>query len=254
MSVSRGEVDRKLPLQVGFGVFLIALYYVAQLWLVPTLPTPSAIVNALVIQLEQGLVDAIVEALRAILLGFAIAVAVGIPVGVVMGVNRVAEQLLDPYVNALYVIPYAALVPAFIIWFGTGFTVRLVVTFMFALFPIAINTLEGAKTTPVNLIEVAQSFNAGRLFILKNVVLPHELPYILAGLRLGVGRAVKGLVVAEILISVSGIGGILTQWSAAYRLEGVASIVLILMLLGIVLPWLFNQLYDLVIWWDIESG
>lgn len=252
MSTERSRLRREVPLQVGFGVFLVAFYYAAQLWLVPNLPNPVAIIEALGTQLEQGLVDAIVEALRAILLGFVIAVAVGIPLGVVMGVNRVAERLLDPYVNALYVIPYAALVPAFIIWFGTGFTVRLVVTFMFALFPITINTLEGAKTTPVNLIEVARSFNAGRLFILKNVVLPHELPYILAGLRLGVGRAVKGLVVAEILISVSGIGGILTQWSAAYRLEGVASIVLILMGLGIVLPWLFNKIYDRVIWWDVS--
>ncbi|MDX1746691.1 MAG: ABC transporter permease, partial [Halobacteriales archaeon] len=251
MSVQRPSHTSDTTLQAGFGVLLVALYYVAQIWLIPTLPDPTSIVEALATQLEQGLIDAIADALRAILLGFVIAVVVGIPLGVLMGVNRVAERLIDPYVNALYVIPYAALVPAFIIWFGTGFTVRLVVTFMFALFPITINTLEGAKTTPINLIEVARSFNAGRLFVLKNVVLPHELPYILAGLRLGVGRAVKGLVVAEILISVSGIGGILTQWSAAYRLEGVASIVLILMGLGIVLPWVFNKIYDRVIWWDV---
>lgn len=246
----RDTVAHRLTLQVGFGIFLLALYYAIKEFFIPSLPTPFSIIEALQVQLEQGLITALIDALKAILLGFVVAVVVGIPIGLAMGVNRVIEWVLDPYVNALYVLPYAALVPAFIIWFGTGFQVRLVITFMFALFPIVINTLEGAKTTPKNLIDVANSFTAGRLFILKNVVIPHEIPYILAGLRLGLGRAVKGLVVAEIIVSVSGIGGILTRWSSANRLEGVFSIVIILMAIGVVLPKLFKQIYTRLTWWD----
>lgn len=249
-----GGRAKYVPAQVGFGLLLVGLYYVVQMSIVPALPRPTLIFQAFGAQLQQGLPAALWDALKAILVGFAVATVVGIPLGIVMGVNRLAEQILDPYVNALYVIPYAALVPAFIAWFGTGLQVRLVITFMFALFPIVINTLEGAKTTPENLVEVTRSFNADRLFILKNVVLPHEMPYIFAGLRLGLGRAVKGLVVAEILISVTGLGGILTQWSSAFKLEGVLSVILVLMSLGILLPWLFQKMLARLLWWDVDRN
>lgn len=245
----------QLILQAAFGLLLLGTYSGAALLYMPeTLPLPGEIVTAFVTQLtEQGLLTALENALYAIFAGFLLAAVVGIPLGVVMGVNQLAEELIDPYINGLYVLPYAALVPALIIWFGTGTTVRVVVTFSFALFPIVINTFEGAQTTPPSLIEVARSFNGGRLFVLKNVVVPHEIPYILAGLRMGIGRAVRGLVVVEILVAVTGLGGLIQQWSAAYRLEGVISVVLVLMVLGITLPWLFDRIYERLIWWDISQ-
>lgn len=246
--------SHRVGLQAGFGVFLLVLYTLAAMSFVENLPLPHLVVEAFVVQVtEQELVGAFYNAMYAILAGFLTAVAVGIPVGLGMGVNRRIEQLFDPYINALYVLPFAALVPAFIVWFGTGFRVRWVIVFLFALFPIAINTFEGAKTTPVNLIEVAKSFNASRRFLVANVVVPHEMPYILAGFRLGIGRAVKGLVVTEIIVAVTGIGGLIQRWSAAYRLEGVISIVIVLMLVGILLPWLLQRVHDRVIWWDISE-
>lgn len=245
----------QLLLQAAFGLFLLGLYSVAALVFMPeTLPLPGQIVAAFLTQVtEQGLINALENALYAIFAGFVLAAVVGIPLGVIMGVNQLAEELIDPYINGLYVLPYAALVPALIIWFGTGTTVRVVITFSFALFPIVINTFEGAQTTPPNLIEVARSFDGGTLFILKSVVVPHEIPYILAGLRMGIGRAVRGLVVVEILVAVTGLGGLIQQWSAAYRLEGVISVVLVLMLLGILLPWLFDRVYERLIWWDVTQ-
>ncbi len=245
----------QLLLQAAFGLFLLALYSGVAIWFMPeTLPLPGEIVAAFETQItEQGLATAVEQALYSIFAGFVLAAIIGIPLGVVMGINQLVEELVDPYINGLYVLPYAALVPALIIWFGTGTTVRVVITFSFALFPIVINSFEGARTTPPNLIEVARSFNAGRLFILKSVVVPHEIPYILAGLRMGIGRAVRGLVVVEILVAVTGLGGLIQQWSAAYRLEGVISVVLVLMGLGIVLPWLFDKVYQRLIWWDISQ-
>lgn len=243
--------SHRIGLQAGFGVFLFAVYVVAAMTVVEQLPMPDLIVDAFVQQVEEeGMIDAFAYAMRAILLGFFTAVVVGIPLGLAMGVNQFVEEFMDPYVNALYVVPFAALVPAFIIWFGTGLQVRWVIVFMFAVFPIIINTFEGAKTAPDNLLEVADSFNAGRMFKIKSVIVPHEIPYILAGLRLGIGRAVKGLVVTEIIVAVSGIGGILKAWSAAYKLEGVISIVLALMILGILLPWVLKVIHQRVIWWD----
>lgn len=246
----------RVATQVGFGVFLLGVYTLSAAFLIEQLPLPHLIVEAFLVQMnEQELVSAFENAMYAIFAGFLTAVAVGIPIGLGMGVNRRIEQLFDPYINALYVLPFAALVPAFIVWFGTGFRVRLVIVFLFALFPIAINTFEGAKTTPANLLEVARSYNASRRFMIANVVVPHEMPYILAGLRLGIGRAVKGLVVTEIIVAVTGIGGLIQRWSAAYRLEGVISIVILLMLVGILLPWILQQVHDRIIWWDIsETG
>lgn len=245
----------RLGLQALFGLLLLSMYVGAAFTVMRgTLPLPGAIATALLVQItEQGLLGAIRDGLVAILSGFFLAAVVGIPVGVFMGLSEPAEQFLDPYVNALYVLPYAALVPVFVVWFGTGLRVRLVITFLFALFPILINTYEGASTTPANLLEVAKSFGADREFVVLHVVLPHEMPYVLAGLRLGIGRAVKGLVVTEIIVSVSGIGAILSRWSAAYRLEGVISVVLALMALGVLLPWLLRVVHDRVVWWDHDA-
>lgn len=244
----------RVALQAAFGAFLLVVYTVAAAVVIEPLPLPHLIVEAFLVQVyEQELITAFQNAMYAIFAGFLTAVAVGIPLGLGMGVNRRVEQIFDPYINALYVLPFAALVPALIIWFGTGFRVRWVIVFLFALFPIAINTFEGAKTTPRNLLEVARSFNASRRFMVVNVVVPHEMPYILAGLRLGIGRSVKGLVVTEIIVAVTGIGGLIQRWSAAYRLEGVISIVLLLMLVGIILPWLLQQVHDRLIWWDLSE-
>lgn len=245
----------QLALQGGFGIILLLLYIGLALTAVEQLPLPDKIVDALIVQVnEQGLLDALRDALWAIFGGFFAAVAVGIPLGLAMGVNQLVEEFFDPYVNALYVMPIAALVPAFIIWFGTGLQIRLVIVFIFAVFPIVINTFEGAKTAPANLLEVSRSFNASKRFMIKNVVIPHEIPYILAGLRLGIGRSVKGLVVTEIVVAVSGIGGILKIWSSSYQLEGVISIVLVLMALGILLPWLLKLVHERIIWWDVSHS
>lgn len=214
-------------------------------------PTPMEIVDAFFTQLNSGALAAAFEsAILAILVGYFIAVIVGIPLGVAMGVNRHVENIADPYVNALYALPISAMVPAFIIWFGTGLKVRVIVVFFFAIFTIVINTLEGAKTVPVNLVEVADSFGADRWFVIRNVVVPYEVTYIATGLRLASGRAVKGLVVAELLVSASGFGLIIHEYSSALQLGGVFSVVLVLMAMGILAVKVLKAIEDRVITWD----
>ena len=214
-------------------------------------PTPMQVVEAFFAQLSSGDLQAALEsALVAILIGYFLAVLVGIPLGLAMGVNRHAENIADPYVNALYVLPLSAMVPAFIIWFGTGLQVRVLVVFFFSVFHVTINTLEGAKTVPPNLIEVSQSFGADRWFILRNVVVPHEATYIATGLRLASGRAVKGLVIAELLVSASGFGLIIHEYSSSLQLGGVFSVVIVLMVLGILAVRTLKFLESKIITWD----
>ncbi|RQH02335.1 ABC transporter permease [Natrarchaeobius oligotrophus] len=257
LTLSMDDRNHQLILQAGFGVFLLALYSAFAYLGYPSERIPSIlmIVEALQVQIaEEGLLGAVWDALYAIFIGFFLATLVGIPMGILMGVSRTIEELLDPYVNAIYVVPYAAIVPALIVWFGTGIRIRVAICFLFAFFPIVINSFEGARTTPEGLLEVAESFNASWLFTMKNVVLPYEIPYILAGLRMGIGRAVRGLVLVEIIVAVTGLGGLIQNWSAAFRLEGVISVVLVLMFLGVTLPWLMGKVYDRLIWWDVERA
>ena len=236
------------------SVLIVVLAWYGASSLAPSIfPRPGAIVAALLEQLRhEGLVLAIVLALQAILLGYALAILAGIPIGLAMGLDRLTEELLDPYLYGLYVTPFAALIPALIIWFGTGFTVRVLVVFFFALFPIVINTLQGAKNAPQELLDAVRSFGADRWFLLRHVVVPHEVPYIVAGLRIGIGRAVKGLVVTELLVSVTGLGAILTRWSSAFRLEGVFSVVLVLMAIGAVLSWILRRIERRVVHWESD--
>lgn len=243
----------QLALQIGFGIFFVSMFWVIHAF-EPHVPTPVAVVDAFLIQFtEEELVEATVNALQAISFGFILAVAVGIPLGLAMGLNELAEDVFNPYVNGLYATPLAALVPALIIWFGTGFQVRIVVVFLFAIFPIVINTLEGAKMVPNDLLEAARSFGADRRFLVTKVVLPHEIPYILAGLKMGIGRGVKGLVITELLVSVTGFGAILNRWSAGFRMEGVFSVVIVLMLLGVVLTALLGLVRNHVVHWDVSK-
>lgn len=256
MSTTRIDADRKLHrvlLQAGFAA-VVFVAYVAVATTVDVIPYPKEIVGAFQIQVRQGgLVGATVDALRAILTGYLLAVLVGIPVGLLMGVFRPLEEFFDPYVDALYALPLAAIVPAMIIWFGTGFRVRVAGVFFFALFPILINTLNGAKDTPKGLLEAAHSFDASRYFVVRHVVLPHEVTYIATGLRLGINLAVKGLVVVEIIVSISGFGELIFRWGSALQLEGVFSVVLTLMGLGIALTWLLSLAENRLVHWDIAE-
>ncbi|WP_165874803.1 ABC transporter permease [Natrarchaeobius oligotrophus] len=215
------------------------------------LPTPWEIGYALEEQFEQGLlIPALEAAVYAIAVGYFIAVIVGIPVGVAMGIDRHVNSFLNPYVNAIYVVPFSALVPALVIWFGTGYQVRVLVVFFFAVFPIVMNSQEGARTAPENLIEAARSFGADRLYIIRNIVLPHEISYVVAGLRLGIGRAVKGLVITELLISATGFGLLLHRYSARLEFAGVFSVVLLLMTMGIVSVWTLKQIESRIVHWE----
>jgi NitT/TauT family transport system permease protein len=226
----------RLALQGVFGIFLIGIWILAHFYNPVAIPLPTKVASAFQTQVANGsLPTAMYNALYAIIAGYALAIVVGVGFGLLMGLDELTETFLDPYVSVIYVTPLSALVPALVLWFGTGLQVRVFAAFFLAVFAILINTLEGVKTTPKGLIEVAQSFNGSTYQVVRHVVIPHELPYVMAGLRLGINLAVKGLVVAEIVISVTGFGGIITQWGSAFRMEGVFSVVLTLMLLGIIL-------------------
>ena len=199
-------------------------------------PSTELILEALQDQYyNDNLVQAFLGSMQTLFAGFALAVLAGIPIGLLMGTNRYAEVVLNPYVTALYIAPIAALVPLLVFAFGATFETRVVIVFLFAVFEIIIDTYKGAKSTPQASINVARSFGAGRLYILRKVVIPYDMPYIFTGLRLAIGRGLKGLVLAELLINFANLGAIIRTWQDNFRLQGVLSIALVFMLTGIIL-------------------
>lgn len=142
------------------------------------------------------------QSLRQMLLGFGLAVLFGVPVGLLIGSSRIARWTLEPYVNALFVTSLSALLPFLILLFGVDLPFRVSVVFLFAVFYLIINPAAGVRAIDPGLTEMSTAFGASpgkRFFAL---TLPATLPYIIAGLRLGLGQAVQGMIIAELWVSV----------------------------------------------------
>lgn len=163
-------------------------------------------------------------------LGFLPALVFGIGLGVLMGRFSIVEISLDPYVNAFVSMPMSALLPILLLLLGYGLATRVVVVFMFATWVIVIATMNGIKSADRSLIEMAHSFGAGQRTILGRIAIPSALPLILGGVRVGIGRAVGGALIAEILTTLSGVGGRLESFGAAFQISHVYAIVVLVTL------------------------
>ncbi|HZU05335.1 MAG TPA: ABC transporter permease [Chloroflexota bacterium] len=139
-------------------------------------------------------------------LGFAAAAVVGIVLGLLLATSPKLRDYVEPWVSFLYAVPLVAIAPLFIVAFGIGIMSKVVVIFLVAVFIIIVNTEVGVLSTDPNLIEAARSFGATRLQIFRKVLLPAALPFIVAGLRLGMARGLVGVVVAELFGAKAGLG------------------------------------------------
>ena len=170
---------------------------------------PIDIARAFPHALSHDVVPAFSDTLKGFGAGYAVCVLAGIPIGLVMARSRLVELALEPYVMALYATPRLALIPALILWLGINFQLRFAVVVVSGLFPIILNTYLGAKDVDRNLLDAGRAFTAGPLQSMRTIVIPASLPYIFAGLRLGMARAFIGIIVAELETSVLGIGNLI---------------------------------------------
>jgi ABC-type nitrate/sulfonate/bicarbonate transport system permease component len=166
--------------------------------------------------------------------GFILSVVVGIPFGIAVGWYKRAAYIFDPFVNAMNATPRVALLPLIIIWLGIGILSKVGIIFLGSVFPLMINTRDGVKTTPVNLLNAAKSFGASQWQIFGSVVLPSTLPFILTGLRLAVGRALIGVFVGELYAATAGIGFMVTVAGATFQTDKVFVGILIFIIVGLV--------------------
>jgi NitT/TauT family transport system permease protein len=166
-----------------------------------------------------------------------------------MGWWTVVGRTLDPLVSALYVVPIVALVPAMIIWFGLGLTSRVVVVFLFGVFEILLNAYAGVKNVDPYILDVARTFGASRRDLLRKVVFPATLPFLFVGLRMGASRALKGMIVAEILFAVTGLGRLIILNAAAFKMSRVLVVALTVAAVGILLTAIIQGVERRVMRW-----
>lgn len=217
-------------------------------------PGLAAIFDAFLTQLrEYGLLAAFSRTMGTVVVGYTLGVVVGAFIGLSMGLDKRVEVTLDPYVSALYVAPVSAMIPIIIMVGGPTLESRVFVVFLFVVFELIVTTLNGTKTTPEGMVSAVRSFGGGQLTVVRKIVLPHTLPYMFAGMRLGVGRAIKGVILAELLIEFSNLGAIVREWEELFQLAGVLSIAILLMLTGIVLTRGVKVVRDRVITWETEG-
>jgi ABC-type nitrate/sulfonate/bicarbonate transport system permease component len=197
---------------------------------------PSAVAGAAYNMTAEGiLLEAIGKSMLVLGVGLAAGTVVGIVLGLAVGRSRIVEALLDLPTIALYATPMVALVPVLVLWFGFGTTAKIMIVFLFAIFPVLINTARGVQEADPRLEEVTRAFCSSERRRWVDLILPSALPYIVTGIRLAIGRGLIGVVVAEFYTSISGLGYVIVSNANAFRTSRTFVPIVVLMILGIVL-------------------
>ncbi len=197
---------------------------------------PSAVARAAVDVIGSGeLWRYLKVSLKVFAIGMSLGTVVGILLGVAMARLRILDLSLEPFVIAVYSTPMVALIPLLVIWLGFGDGAKAAVIFLFALFPILLNTYQGVKSVEPKLLEVARSFRSSERALWLDVIMPSSLPFIVAGIRLALGRALVGMVVADLYTAVSGIGYLIARYAQTIQIDRLLVPVVTLSALGVTL-------------------
>lgn len=226
----------------GFVVAILIVWEIVAPFISPIFFTsPSKIAVAFYETTVSGeLPYFLAQSLEVMVYGLVTAIVVGIPLGVAMARIRWLDWALDLPINALYATPLVAVVPLLVLWFGIYLKAKIIVVFLFAVFPILINTYQGVRECDKGMIEVAQSFRSSEWRMWRDVLLPFAVPYIIAGLRLAIGRGLIGMIIAEFYTTISGLGFMITKYANIFAMDKTFVPVIVLMVLGVSLTTLLK--------------
>lgn len=203
---------------------------------VPWLPPLSAVIGGLVELTRNGEILAnLVVTLRTLVVGFVLSVVVGIPMGALMGRSRRVEQAFGVYVYAAILVPGLAMAPIYFAIFGLSDVTRILIVVQFAAFFLIVNTATAFRTVDGSLEEMGRSFGASRWQVLQRIVLPGSLVLVFAGVRIAVGRAIKGMISGEMFIAVVGLGGVIQKYGSQFDAAKVLAVALVTLVLSLVL-------------------
>lgn len=218
------------------------------------LAPPSRVLLRLAEGLASGdLLRALAGSLGALVVGYLLAVAVGVPLGFLIGRSRVLAEMVEPVMTAIYAVPPVALVPFLIIWFGLFFEARVALVFLMAIFEILVATTAGARNIDPALMAVGQSFAASRCKQFRSVLVPASLPFVFTALRVGLVRAINGMITAELFFAAANLGKVMKDASSRFDTASILAVVVLLCLLGLaaqeglkaaetrLMPWYIRQ-------------
>lgn len=227
--------ERASIYRYGFVVIILIVWQLVGPYISPIFFTyPSKIAVAFYETTVSGeLPYFLAQSLEVMAYGLIAAVVVGIPLGVAMARIRWLDWALDLPINALYATPLVAVVPLLVLWFGIYLKAKIIVVFLFAVFPILINTYQGVRECDKGMLEVAQSFRSSEWRMWQDVLLPFAVPYIIAGVRLAIGRGLIGMIIAEFYTTISGLGFMITKYANMFAMDKTFVPVIVLMVLGV---------------------
>ena len=254
------ERRRKRQLQM-LAIRVVSLVTVLSIWQVfggmidPVLfTTPIAIAKAAVGMIRSGeLWQYLWPSLVVLGIGLTLAAVAGTAIGLLLARFWVLDVAFGVYITFLYSIPSVALVPLIVLWAGFETTAKVVILFMFAFFPMVINTYQGVKSVDPKLLEVGRAFRCSERQLWANIVLPAALPFIVTGLRLALGRGLIGMVLADLYTAISGIGYLIVRTASTYQVDKMFVPIVTLGLLGVTLTALLRVVERAVAPWTAAS-
>jgi NitT/TauT family transport system permease protein len=172
---------------------------------------------------------------QALVLGYLLSIVVAIPLGLAAGRAKVIDRILNPYVGIILAVPIAPLIPIVITALGLELASRVMIVFLFSFIYITVNTRAGVRTVDPGLIEMAKSFGANERQVWRRIIIPGAIPAIFAGLRIGLGRAIAGMVIVELLLVASGLGRLLLEFSGRLQADLVFATVLVVIVEALLL-------------------
>ena len=215
----------------------LALWQIAGANIDPVLfTTPSKVAVAAVDMVWSGELWAYLwPSLIVLIVGLALAITFGTLIGLALARFHILDIGLTVYITFLYSIPSVALVPLIVLWAGYETTAKIIILFMFAFFPMVINTYQGVKAVDPKLLEVGRAFRCSERQVWANIVLPASLPFIVTGIRLAVGRGMIGMVLADLYTAISGIGYLIVRTASTFQVDKMFVPIVTLGLLGVTL-------------------
>ena len=234
-----------ITLLPGFAfIVFLAVWEVAGRMANPILfAPPSRVADAFVELTASGrLPSALLVTLQSLAAGFVLSLVAGLAIGVLLGMHPTLSRVVEPYIDAIYATPRVVIIPLVILWFGVGFPGRLFIIWIGGVVPIILNTAIGVRNARQDLIEVARSFQATDRQLIRHVILPGAVPYVMGGLRIAAGRLLLGVVIAEIFLDLTGVGGLIQIESAYFRTDNMLVGVAVFGIMGVLMIGAFGLL------------
>ena len=253
----RRAVTNRL-LVVAFGILIFAVWETASRTLHISellMPAPSRILVAMFEGFHSGLfTDGLKATLTEVVLGFLFAAVMAFVCGLLISQIRLVEVVVYPYIVALQTLPKVAIAPFILIWVGFGIESKVVIAAMVAFFPMLVNTIVGLKSVPPEKIELMRSLSASRPKIFWYIQLPEALPYIFAGMNIGIVMSVLGAIVGEFIGAKAGLGYLLLQMNYNMDVVGMFAVLVVLGIMGIVLNALMQFARRRIVFWKPEES